>query len=221
MRAHSVRALTERGAALLTGVGARPPQAVGRAVDDVLARYADPARGYHDHRHLAEVLDHVDELADQSDHPDRVRLAAWYHDCVHTAATGAGQDEEASARLAVAQLTELGVRGSDVDDVARLVRLTATHDPAQGDRDGAVLCDADLAVLARDRAGYADYVAGVRREYAHVPEPDFRAGRAAVLRALVDRPRLFHTEVGRARWEQAGRANVAAELAHLAREVPS
>ena len=32
--------------------------------------------------------------------------------------------------------------------MARLVRLTVTHDPADDDRDGQVLCDADLAILA-------------------------------------------------------------------------
>ncbi len=101
-------------------------------------------------------------------------------------------------------------------EVARLVRLTASHDPAAGDTDGAVLCDADLAVLARDEAGYAQYVAGVRREYGHVPDAAFRAGRAAVLRSLVAQPRLFRTPSGFARWESAARRNVADELAQIA-----
>ena len=89
------------------------------------------------------------------------------------------------------------------------------NDPAPDDVDGAVLCDADLAVLARDEDGYRRYVDDVRREYAHVPDELFRAGRATVLSALLAAPTLFRTDEGRRRWERAARANVEAELARL------
>jgi predicted metal-dependent HD superfamily phosphohydrolase len=99
--------------------------------------------------------------------------------------------------------------------VAHLVRLTATHEVAADDRDGAVLCDADLAVLAADELRYASYVEGVRREYAHVGDAAFAAGRAQVLATLLDRPALFRTEHGRAEWEGRARANAGAELSRL------
>ena len=69
--------------------------------------------------------------------------------------------------------------------------VTAAHDPTSPDE--AVLCDADLAVLAADPATYTAYATGVRAEYAHVDDAAWRAGRAAVLRAFLDRPVLFHT----------------------------
>ncbi|MFI5099205.1 MAG: metal-dependent phosphohydrolase [Actinomycetes bacterium] len=210
------QALLSRGADLLARVGAGQHQPSGPVVEKLLDAYAEPHRGYHDLRHLAEVLDHVDLLAAEAAHPDLVRLAAWFHDAVYTASTTAGADEEASAQLAETGLTGLGVAAEDVREVTRLVRLTATHDPAAGDGDGAVLCDADLAVLARDEAGYAHYVDGVRREYAHVPDAAFRAGRAAVLRSLVSQPRLFRTPTGFARCESAARRNVTDELARIA-----
>src|SRR5207247_5708292 len=133
----------------------------------LLTAYGDARRGYHDVRHLTEVLDHVDSLADAATSADVVRLAAWFHDAVYDATPG---DEERSAELAEALLPPLGVTGGLVAEVARLARLTASHEPEPGDADGAVLCDADLAVLARDSDGYADYVAGVRAEYSHVPD---------------------------------------------------
>jgi predicted metal-dependent HD superfamily phosphohydrolase len=52
----------------------------------------------------------------------------------------------------------------------------------------------------------------VRREYAHVADDDFRAGRAAVLGDLLAKPHLFHTAHGRAAWEAPARANVTREL---------
>jgi predicted metal-dependent HD superfamily phosphohydrolase len=195
-----------------------------RAVGDVssaggrlLDAYGGPGRIYHDLRHLAEVLARVDELAGEAENPDLVRLAAWFHDAVYVAqpAAGGASGEELSARLAELELAGLGLPVRARDEVARLVRLTARHAPAEGDHNGAVLCDADLAVLARDPAGYAAYVADVRREYAAVPEPAFRAGRAAILRALLEAPVLFRTPLGRSRWEAPARANLVAELRTL------
>jgi predicted metal-dependent HD superfamily phosphohydrolase len=95
------------------------------------------------------------------------------------------------------------------------VRLTATHRPDEGDANGAVLCDADLRILATDPWRHAEYVHAVREEYAHVPEDDFRKGRAAVLRDLLSVDRLYRTELAYGRWEERARANLTAELRQL------
>ena len=187
-----------------------------RLSSDLRARleeaYAGDGRGYHDLLHLTEVLHHVDELMSPDD-PDResVLVAAWFHDAVYD---GGDDDEERSARLAEATVPVPGVAA----EVARLVRLTRTHRPADGDRSGQVLCDADLAILAADPDRYASYVRGVRSEYAHVPDREFAAGRSAVLRDLLAKPALFHTAVARSRWERAARSNVERELQALDRE---
>jgi predicted metal-dependent HD superfamily phosphohydrolase len=177
--------------------------------DDLLAAYASPGRGYHDLQHLTEVLEHVEELTSPDD-PVReaVLLAAWFHDAVYD---GRGDDEERSAQLALASLGDT----SPGPEVARLVRLTATHRPAGDDHAGQVLCDADLGILAAAPARYASYTAGVRREHAHVPDADFAAGRAAILRDLLAKPTLFHTPTARSRWEHRARANVTREIERL------
>ena len=179
----------------------------------LVTAYDDPARGYHDLRHLREVLEHLDDLV-PADHPDRdaVVLAAWFHDAVYDAV---GDNEERSARLADAVLTQAGVPIPLVEEVTRLVRLTAGHDPAADDLPGQLLCDADLAILAAGRERYDAYVAGVRQEYAEVPDADFRAGRKAVLEDLLAHDTLFHSDAARERWEEKARANVSAEVAAL------
>lgn len=182
--------------------------------DRLLAAYGDESRGYHDLVHLAEVLDHVETLADAADDLDAVVLAAWFHDAVYE---GAGDDEERSARLAEEELAAAGVDSARITEVARLVRLTATHRPGPADRNGQVLSDADLAVLAARPERYGDYVAGVRHEYAHVADEDFRRGRAAVLRDLLAKPALFNTAAARELWEEPARANVTLELTELER----
>ena len=189
-----------------------PGQAALR--DRLLTAYGEDRRGYHDLTHLAEVLDHVATLAAEAEDLEAVVLAAWFHDAVYH---GVGDDEERSAVLAEAELAAAGVHPDRVREVARLVRLTATHRPGPDDRDGKVLSDADLAVLAADEVRYAGYVAGVRAEYAHVPDDDFRRGRAAVLRDLLAKPTLFHNAAARDIWEVRARTNVTRELADLER----
>ena len=178
---------------------------------DRLVRAWSTNRGYHDLRPLSEVLARIDELG-AADNVEVV-LAAWFHDAVYDEL---GENEERSARLAESELAgERAGSGIDTVEVARLVRLTEHHRAPEGDHNAAVLCDADLAILAAAPDRYADYVAGVRREYAAVPDAAFRRGRVAVLRDLLDKPTLFHSEHARREWEAAARANVAAEIEAL------
>ena len=180
---------------------------------ELIRRYGAVPRVYHDVRHLLAVLERIDELDEEADQPDLVRLAAWYHDAVYDVRRR--DNEERSAELAETTLPAYEFEPAEVAEVARLVRLTRTHAPEPGDRNGAVLCDADLAVLAGDRDAYAAYREAVRVEYRHVGDDEFASGRAQVLRDLLALDRLFHTESGWARWERAARENLRVELATL------
>jgi predicted metal-dependent HD superfamily phosphohydrolase len=192
------------------GPGAPDPGPYGA---DLLTRWAEPQRRYHTTDHLAAVLHRIDDLAGHAADPDAVRLAAWFHDAVYRPEQSG--NEERSARLAEFALPEAGVPDAVTAEVARLVRLTLTHDPAPGDTNGEVLCDADLAVLAGSPEEYAAYAAAVREEYAFVPDPVFQAARSAVLMDLRDLPALFRTPLGRERWEADARRNLATELGVL------
>ncbi|MFJ7768911.1 hypothetical protein ACIQ1J_11010 [Streptomyces sp. NPDC097107] len=204
LRSRFARALDRAGA---PGSGRPDPAPYA---DNLLARWQEPQRRYHTLAHLAAVLDHVDVLEQYADDPDVVRLAAWFHDAVYL--PDRSENEERSARLAERALPEAGVPAERTAEVARLVRLTVTHAPAGDDRDGQVLCDADLAILASPPSAYAAYTAAVRQEYHFVPDDAFRAGRAAVLRQLLGLPRLFHTPHGRREWEATARHNLTGEL---------
>lgn len=191
--------------------GARAPMAdIEGAGMDLLQRYSAKGRGYHDTEHLAEVLAGLDGLG--SGTPE-VRLAAWFHDAVYDGAPG--RDEERSAALAVRVLSALNVPSETAQRVHDLVLVTAHHAPDGGDEAAALLCDADLAILAAGPDRYARYVAGVRTEYGHLDDDTFARGRAAVLESMLARPHLFATAEGRERWERRARGNVTAELRQL------
>ena len=190
----------------------RPASLPPELADGLLERWREPHRRHHDERHLTEVLAAIALLAEPGDDTEAVQLAAWYHDAVYA---GRPDDEERSAALARQQLESAGAGPALVDEVVRLVLLTRDHDPQPRDRAGALLSDADLSVLGADARRYADYVAAVRTEYAHVDDAGWRTGRSAVLRGLLALDPLFRTQAARGRWEQRARANLAAELRDL------
>jgi predicted metal-dependent HD superfamily phosphohydrolase len=206
--------LLTRWTATLARLGAS--DGAGRAAGlDLLSRYAEPQRRYHDQRHLLEVLEAVDALAGSAAEPDVVRVAAWFHDAVYDPQAGPGANEEASARLAEDVLAGLELPGTLAARVGELVRLTATHEVAAGDGEAAMLCDADLAILGSDSGRYAEYAADVRAEYAFVPEEVFRPARAAILATFAAREQIYRTAAGTARYDARARINLAAELARL------
>ncbi|MFJ6028049.1 DUF4031 domain-containing protein [Pseudarthrobacter sp. NPDC092424] len=178
---------------------------------DLLDRWSEDHRHYHGCTHLLSVLESLDLLTDPAEPPRTVLLAAWFHDAVYRGI--AGQDEEESARLAEERLTAAGLPEGEVAEVARLVRLTSDHRPGPGDDDGALLCDADLSVLGGEPDEYSRYVAAVRKDYAHIGDADFAAGRAAVVRRLLELEPLFHTARARELWLSAARRNLQGELA--------
>jgi len=201
--------LAEQWRAILARVAPNAdPATVDRTGADLLARWAEPHRHYHTVAHLTFVLSTVDKLRGG----DEVRLAAWYHDAVYDPTAGPAANEEASAELAERELATLDVPAPTVAEVARLVRLTIGHDAQPGDANGALLCDADLAILAADQPAYDAYAQAVRREYAHVPDDAFRAGRAAVLRHLLAQPTLYHHPSAHPHREEKARANLTREL---------
>ncbi|MFE2168251.1 hypothetical protein ACFXB3_24820 [Streptomyces sp. NPDC059447] len=208
-------ALRTHWQATVAAAGASPDRDPAPYADRLLAAWAEPQRRYHTTAHLADVLARIDVLAAHAADPAAVRLGAWFHDAVYR--PDRSENEERSAAMAERALPELGVDAARTAEVARLVRLTVTHDPAPGDTNGEVLCDADLGVLAGTPDAYAAYVAAVREEYGFVPDEAFRTGRAAVLRQLLDLPRLFRTPYGSAHWEAPARANLTAELEGLSR----
>ena len=178
----------------------------------VVEAWSEPHRSYHDLTHLAAVLGLVAQLDASASDPAAVRLAAWYHDVVYDPTRD--DNEEISAQRARAGLRGL-VSDERLAEIERLVRLTATHHPEPGDDDGAVLCDADLAVLASPPEAYVAYASAVRTEYGHLSDEEFTAGRIAVLEQLLALPELYRLPAVTDDWTPVARANLGAELALL------
>lgn len=182
----------------------------------ILDAYAAPGRAYHTLEHLVECLRAFDAYAGPI--PDTLaELALWYHDLVYD--TTRDDNEARSAARAVEDLRDAGVDEADVLEVARLI-LETRHVTAATDPRAAVVCDADLAILGADPARFARYEAAIREEYAWVPEAQYRAARADILRRFLARPHIYATAPARDALEARARANLHRSLAALRGDSP-
>jgi predicted metal-dependent HD superfamily phosphohydrolase len=190
----------------------------GAAVYTALeAAYREPARVYHTTEHLADCLARLDEFREPETRRDAVEAAIWFHDAVYDPRSS--ENESRSAEWAARALGEAGVTANLVQRISALVLLTRHLAPAT-DSAGRLLCDIDLSILGRETAEFDRFERAIRAEYAWVPAPQYRAGRARVLRGFVERQPLYQTIPFRVRYEEAARRNLARALARLAEPDP-
>jgi predicted metal-dependent HD superfamily phosphohydrolase len=214
LAAEQLALMTARWVKLLTRYGveetaAEPP------LRQLVAAYSSPERHYHTLEHLAEMFAIIDRLASAIHQPEAVDLAIWFHDAVYDAR--AKDNEERSAELARELLTPLKLPVSVLDRVTHLVRATAHLGSNERplDSDTTAFLDADLAILGRAPERYLRYVRDIRLEYHWVPGPEYRMGRAAVLRKFLARPRIFHHPILFEEREAQARENLSGELTLL------
>jgi len=178
------------------------------------AAYSEPHRHYHDGRHIQQCLALLDEVPDLMDSERRVLTwAIWWHDAIYD--PRASDNEARSAELAKQELRDLDATLHERDEVARLIRLTAGHEIEAEDRLGEILVSIDLAILGAPPEIYDAYVAGVRAEYAHVPDEAWQAGRLRVLAGFLGRSVIFPDPDIRGHFEAAARMNITREIAAL------
>ena len=186
----------------------------GAVRDELIARYGEPHRRYHTMAHIEDCLAQVAASIDLTgDQRELLEAAIWFHDAIYDPTRG--DNEAESARLARERLTAAGAPEPFIDEVERLILLTAGHSVEPDDRLGARLVSIDLSILGAEPERYDAYAAAIREEYAHVPEPAYRAGRAAIMGRFLESDRLFADPVWAMRYETRARANIRREIGAL------
>lgn len=205
IRAHWVRA------AHACGIDAA---AAAEGYAELRRRYAESQRAYHSWAHLQHLFDQLAPAGEEL--PIATCWAGFYHDAVYD--PHARDNEAASAKLARERLNAWSVEALIVEKTARMIEASADHLLALTDDDTetARFLDADLSILGAAPEAYRAYAEAVRREYAFVPEAEFRAGRTAFLKKLLSAPKIFRTPTFAARLESQARANIGEELKRLA-----
>jgi predicted metal-dependent HD superfamily phosphohydrolase len=167
--------------------------------------YAEPHRHYHTASHIRDFLSRFHDVRELAERPDEVEAAIWFHDAVYD--THASDNEERSAKAA-------GEWMASPANVVELI-LATKHDREPATRDGALLVDLDLSILAADTDAFDAYDRAIRLEYAWVPAAAYAAGRSKVLQSFLDRPSIYRLPMFRERWEAAARSNLERAIRRL------
>lgn len=176
------------------------------AAAELLRRYGEPHRAYHDAAHAGLLwLRHLMHGGDPGDRD--MALAILFHDAIYEPLA---KDNEARSAALLAAL---------VPDAADWVRgaILATADHAAergGDCRVLRLLDLDLTPLAERPDVFARNTGLLRREFAAVSDAAWRLGRARLLARLAASERLYRTRLA-AIYEAPARANLTAEIAAL------
>lgn len=145
-----------------------------------------------------------------------IACAIAYHDAIHDPRRR--DNEAASAQLWRDARPDLPAH--EVDWVAGTImatsdHLAATRDPDMEEAAWAArlwMLDLDLTPIGEEPATFIANTALLRREFSHLPEAEWEAGRIGFLRRLAAAPRLFRSEALAEGFERPARRNIRREL---------
>lgn len=186
-------------------------------MEELRRRHAEPHRALHGWSRVAALLAEAEDLAGAvADRPAFI-LAILFHAAIFNRAEARCAERSTDLMRALLGPT---VHPATLDRAATLILAMArgdlpeTQDPSlRGD--AALLLDMAHANLAAPPVEFAAIEAANRREFAHLTEDRYGAGRAAQLRTLLWRDRLFRTDRYYLAHERAARANLAALLERI------
>lgn len=185
-----------------------------RAFSELIKAYSFPAeRFYHTLKHVRECLDEFAAAKSLTAHPREIDFALWYHDAIYN--SRAKDNEERSADLAKRTAIENGFDPKFAQRVYDLILATRHKTEPAGD-DEKIIVDVDLSILGKPDPVFDQYEIDIRKEYAWVDEAQFRAGRGAILKAFLERPRIYSTPFFYSKYEAKARRNLARSIAQLA-----
>lgn len=180
----------------------------------LMEAYAQPHRAYHNLIHLQDCLQQFEQVRQETEQPDEVEMALWFHDAVYIPQSG--NNEEQSATWATEGLLTSGVEADRVRRIASLI-LDTRHDRQPETQDCKILLDVDLSILGREPEEFAAYERQIRTEYSWVPEEEYCTKRVAILESFLARPAIYQTEFFRSRLEAQARENLTQSIARLRR----
>jgi predicted metal-dependent HD superfamily phosphohydrolase len=185
--------------------------------------YSSDGRFYHTFVHIGQVLGTVNFLINSGDSPlpgdngPVLKLAAWFHDVIYEPRRD--DNEIQSAGWMERELLPLRFPEHVIWAASCLIMATRNHNTSPDDRPTQILLDADLSILGAPERIYAQYAEAIRREYAFVPDDDYRAGRRTVLERFLARPQIFNSPIAFAALEKRARANMVEEIRMLSTDL--
>ncbi|MBE9124886.1 MULTISPECIES: hypothetical protein [unclassified Coleofasciculus] len=177
---------------------------------DLVTAYSSADRFYHTLGHIQQVLEKLEPMRSLALEFPIIQLAAWFHDVIYHPKSN--DNEEKSADYAEVSLNSLNLPKSTINRIKTLILSTKTHQASPDDIDCQIILDADLAILGASEVDYRAYAQAIRQEYAWVSDERYRVQRKQVLQNLLQRERIYFTELLFLKLEEKARWNIQGEI---------
>lgn len=180
-------------------------------VELALVHYRQPHRFYHDAAHVQEMMALARSL--KLDLSPAEELAVLWHDAVYVPGADKGMNEKLSAKLMLATAANGPAYFSAIDKqmlaTAERIILETTH-AGEPTSEAARVIDLDLYRLGSPWAEFDRHAHAIEREFRvlHESPEKFWIARANFYRAMLQRPRIFTTDLFRQRYEAQARNNL-------------
>jgi len=189
------------------------PRGHEQIFQELVKRYSEANRKYHDLDHIVMMLDeHSEVVGGESYDKSAVEFGIWFHDAVYDPQSKSNEGN--SAVLAENALLRLGFKSFFRDMVKDAIKAT-DHVSSAKTPEARMLIDLDLAILGQSKERFDAYEVAVRQEYAHVPDAEFRAARLAILQSFLERSFIYQTEFFEKKYGEAARRNLEMSVERL------
>ncbi|MEM6321138.1 MAG: hypothetical protein AAF960_25980 [Bacteroidota bacterium] len=181
---------------------------------EIVNAYSNSDRYYHNLHHITNLLSQADKFSPYIRDFDTLELSIWYHDVIYNCLRK--DNEEKSAIFAKYRLEAIKYPREKLVKCYEQINATKTHElPETADSDTAWLLDFDLAILSADWSTYQEYTRQIRKEYNIFPNFLYHRGRQKVLKQLLAKDQIYHTNYYHQHFEEAARENMQKELTLL------
>jgi len=171
----------------------------------------DSSRAYHNLSHLYSILKIFDQFQDLKLNRTIYYWTTFFHDYIYKATR---KDNETRSAAIAKQILMPFLSTKQLESIMAIIESTAQHQPLTDVPEQYSFLDADLAILASEKAVYDKYTAAIREEYRIYPDFLYRPGRKKVLQHFLKRDQIYYTSIFQVYEEQA-RANLERELINL------
>lgn len=182
-------------------------------------RYGEEQRHYHTMKHLEDMSLLWHNYRARLGSPQLVALAILFHDVIYYPKEGDNEEKSDDVFKEFAQ--DISIPNDETAKVSEWIIATKKHKtPAHlsetpGNDDVHYFLDFDMAILGREKQGYASYARQIRQEYIHIPDQDYLIGRAKVLTDFLKVPFIYATAEFRDKYEVMARDNIGNEIRAL------
>ena len=181
------------------------------AYNELMEKYAEPHRKYHNAYHIDSCLEAFEEVRELAINPYTLELAIWYHDAVYN--IHASDNEERSALLAREVMTTLRILPKFIQEVEEII-LATKHSSVPTGYDAKLMLDIDISNMGKPEA-FKKVNRLVREEYASVAQERSVEGRSNILEVFLARPRIYLSDYFYEKYEAIARENISLAISEL------